>query len=342
MTLLLIYLGIAIGLSFLCSILESVLLSVPRSHVAVLEERGVGAGAALRRMKDDIDRPLAAILTLNTFAHTLGAAGVGAEAARIWGEAWVGLVSVVVTILILIFSEIIPKTLGAVHAKALAPPAAHTTRVLIVILQPVVAVCDGISKLLSRSARSTPGYSRDEVRSIASMARDEGTIEHDESELIHNMIAMRETRVGTVMTPRMVVATLGADATVGDVMGADIPAFSRMPLVNESLDDARRFVHRHALLRAISEGRTGVTLEEISRPLRIVPENATLIDAMRTFTKSREHISLVVDEHGGGVGVVTLEDIMESLLGVEIVDETDSAIDMRQLARSLADRREGA
>jgi len=339
MTLLLIYLGIAIGLSFLCSILESVLLSVPRSHVAVLEERGVRAGVVLRGMKDDIDRPLAAILTLNTFAHTLGAAGVGAEAARIWGEAWVGLVSVVVTILILIFSEIIPKTLGAVHAKGLAPPAAHTTRFLIVTLKPVVAVCDGISKLLSRSAQSTPGYSRDEVRSIASMARDEGTIEHDESELIHNMIALRETRVGTVMTPRMVVATLGADATVGDVMGGDIPAFSRMPLVTESLDDARRFVHRHALLRAISEGRTGATLDEISRPLRIVPESATLIDAMRAFTKSREHISLVVDEHGGGVGIVTLEDIMESLLGVEIVDETDSAIDMRQLARSLAERR---
>lgn len=333
------YLLLALVISFLCSLLEAVLLSVPRSHVAVLVERGTLAGARLQRMKDDVDRPLAAILTLNTFAHTLGAAGVGAEAALLWGDAWVGLVSLVVTLLILVLSEIIPKTLGAVHAKGLAPFAAWTIQWLIVILRPVVAVCNWVSLKISGRRLSVPTISRDEVRSLAHIALREGTIDQTEANIIRNLIALRETTVEEIMTPRMVVFTFRADQTVRDVTDAGPPRVARIPIVGTSLDDPKGLVHRHDLYKARSEGRGDTTLGELVRPLHSVPGAARLSGALKDFIKRREQLFLVVDEHGGSEGIVTLEDVLETLLGVEIVDETDAVEDMQALAKQLLARR---
>ena len=332
---LIVYLVVGIGFSFLCSLLEAVLLSVPRSHVMLLKERGSKAAARLERMKEDVDRPLAAILTLNTFAHTIGAAGVGAEAARIWGDAWVGLVSFIVTLLILIFSEIIPKTIGAVHAKTLAPFASITIHVLIVILLPFVWASNKLSKLLTGTSVES-ALSRDEVRSVATIALEEGSLSEDEAGLIHNLIGLSSKPVHSVMTPRTVVSTLPVSATVDDATSGTMPRFARLPLIDKSLDDARTYVHRHDILHAIGEGRSDAKLAEIARPLPAVPETTDVRRVLTDFVNDGTHMALVVDEHGGHEGIVTLEDLVEELLGREIVDETDGAIDMRAVAKRLA------
>ena len=343
MLLLLTYLLIALAISFLCSLLEAALLSMPRSHIALLEEQGRPAGKRLRRMKDNVDRPLAAILTLNTFGHTLGAASVGAEAAILWGNAWVGAVSVVATLLILIFSEIIPKTLGVVHAKALAPFAAWTIQGMILILRPLVAVCDWTSRLLSRSNHVVPMISRDEVRILARLASEEGAIDRQEAHVICNLIALRETTVEQVMTPRTVVFTLRADQTVREVTEGEPPRFARIPVVGASLDEAKGLIHRRQLFAALSEGRPEATMGELARPLHAVPELGKLPAVLDEFIQRREQLFLVVDEYGGSAGIVTLEDVLETLLGMEIVDETDPVEDMQQLAKQLlSGQRRGA
>ena len=330
---LLLFLFLALGVSFLCSLLEAALLSVPWSHVVAMRETGSRAGRWLEQMKDDVDQPLAAILTLNTFAHTIGAAGVGAQAAKIWGESWVTAVSVVVTLLILILSEIIPKTIGAVHARGLSPFVAWTVRGLIVALRPIVAACNWTSRVVSRRKQTIPKVSREEVGSFASIAESEGALDRNESDVIRNLIALRETTVEKVMTPRTVVFKLDAAKTVGEITAHEPPGFSRIPVVDGSFDDVRGYVHRHAIYAAAGEGKTDTPIGELAKPLHIVPELATLPNVLREFLKRREHLFLVVDEYGAAVGIVTLEDVLETLLGVEIVDETDITPDMQKLAR---------
>jgi len=329
------YLSIALAISFVCSLLEAALLSMPRSHIAMLAEQGSPVAAPLRRMKDDVDRPLAAILTLNTFGHTLGAAGVGAEAALLWGDAWVGLVGFVVTIVVLIFSEIIPKTLGVAHAKALAPFVAWILPPMILVLRPLVAVCNWTSRLLSPGGRALPKISREEVLTLTRLASKEGAIDSKEARVIRNLIALRQTAVKQVMTPRTVVFTLRADQTVREVTRKQPPRFARIPVIGESLDDTKGVIHRRQLFSALGQGRPEATLGQLARPLHAVPELAKLPAVLEEFIQRREQMFLVVDEYGGSAGVVTLEDILETLLGVEIVDETDPAEDMQQLARQL-------
>ncbi len=342
MVLLILYLTLALGVSFLCSLLEAVLLSVPRAHVAAMAERSDRAGIRLERMKSDLDRPLAAILTLNTFAHTLGAAGVGAQAAALWGEMWVGAVSVVLTLAVLVFSEIIPKTIGAVHSRSLAPFAAWMIEALILVLRPFVAGCDWVTKLVAGRSKKALSMSRKEVGSIARLALEAGVIDKGESEVIRNLIALREIRVEEVMTPRPVVFTLRADQTVSEVTSGAPPRFTRIPVIGSSLDDAKGLIHRHDLSRAVGEGRADTTLGELARELHVVPEVARLPSVLSQFLQRREHLFLVVDEFGSSVGIVTLEDVLETLLGVPIVDETDTVEDMREHARRIvATRRTG-
>lgn len=333
MTLLLAYLGIALGVSFLCSMLEAVLLSISRTHIAVLVERGDPAGDRLMRMKDDLDKPLAAILTLNTFAHTLGAAGVGAQAAVIWGEAWVGAVSFVLTLLVLIFSEIIPKTIGAVHAKRLAPFTAITIEWLIRIFRPVVAACNWISRLFTRKGLREPRVSREEVSNLARMAHEEGVIDQHEYAIVTNLVAMRDIRARDVMTPRRVVFTYPASQTVAESLSSGPSRFARVPLVGASLDEPVGVIHRREIYLAQSEGRGEQALSELARPLHAVPDTASLQDLLYEFLQRREHLFLVVDEYGGSAGIITLEDTIETILGMEIVDETDEAPDMQDEAR---------
>lgn len=334
MILLITYLSIALFVSFFCSLLEAVLLSVPRTHIAVLRDAGSSAADRLERMKEDIDQPLAAILTLNTFAHTLGAAGVGAQAAVIWGEAWVGVVSFVLTLLVLIFSEIIPKTLGAVHCKSLAPFSAITIDWLILIFKPVVAVCNAISKLFAPK-NAIPRVSREEVSNLAKLAHDEGVIDDLELKVVRNLVALREIIVEQVMTPRAVVFTYNANDTVADILAQGPSKFARVPIIQTSLDDQVGIIHRREIYAAHREGQDQTTLQELARPLHIVPETATLSNILLEFITRREHLFLVADEYGGSAGIITLEDTIETLIGTEIVDETDDEVDMRDLAKRM-------
>ncbi len=339
MSLLIFYLVLAVGVSFLCSMCEAVLLTLTASDAEALSQRNAKAGRRLKAMKSAIDRPLAAILTLNTISHTVGAAGVGAQAAIVFGG-YVGVTSAVLTLLILVLSEIIPKTIGAVYAKRLAVPGTMVIEWMIWVSYPVVLALEVIGGLFKGGGHGG-APTRQEIEILAELARSGGAIDQSESKIIRNLLSLRSIRARDVMTPRTVVFMLPADATVGSVL-AENPkmAFSRIPIKGETVDDVQGMVLRTDLLEAAAGGRTGVLLSELKRDLAVVPESATLLDLLRRFGESGEHIFLVVDEYGGTDGVLTLEDVLETILGAEIVDETDQAVDMRDLAMRESDQGE--
>lgn len=339
-TLLIMYLLLALAVSFLCSLLEAALLSVPQTHVAVMVDRGSRSGALLQRMKDNIDRPLAAILTLNTFAHTIGAAGVGAQATILFGEASVGIVSAVVTLLILIGSEIIPKSLGAMHGRSLAGFTAQTVRLLIFMLYPLVVVCELLSRWLSRNAPNI-GVSRDEVRTLAKLGHQFGSIEEDEARVIANLMALNKIGVGQVMTPRTVCVMLQQDMNIDEALERCVQTpHSRFPVYGENPDDMKGLVLRRMMADRAREQRGHEPLKSILRPIQVVPEAASVDNIMWKFLSTGQHMFLVVDEYGGTAGVVTFEDAIETMIGHEIVDETDRVVDMQHLARKQAALRE--
>lgn len=336
------YLLLALGVSFLCSLLEASLLSVPQTYVAAMVERGSAAGRVIQGMRADIDRPLAAILTLNTIAHTVGAAGAGAQAAAIFGSQWLGLASAILTLLILVLSEIIPKTLGSVHARGLAGFTARTVQVLIVLVYPLVLACEWVSQIAGGRAAQRK-LERAEVHSIATVGQEEGALTAAESQMIRNLLALPGIRVEQVMTPRSVVFALPHDRTVAEVINSGEPLrFARIPIIGENMDDMRGLVHRYRIFQAHRAGKGPQTMAELASPIHAVPENASLADLIDQFVQRKEQLFQVVDEYGGTEGIVTMEDALETLLGVEIVDETDAVEDMRRLARRLLLQRQRA
>lgn len=333
---------LALGVSFLCSLLEAIILSVPRGHVESEIQKGRRSGRLLKKLKSHIDRPLSAILTLNTIAHTVGATGVGAMAMEIWNDSLiVGIVSAVVTICILVFSEVIPKTLGAVHSRALAPFAAYTITgmVLALIWIGVVPILERLARLLTpRSARGT--ISREELHAFAELSHTEGAIHLAESRVIQNLLALRNIRVKDVLTPRPVLFTLQQDQTISEVVANHRPLrFSRIPIFGKDHDDITGVVHRYKLLSTDDEGKGDQPLLTIADELPAIPDTKTVASALEQFIATRRHIFLVVDEYGGTEGIITFEDVIETLLGVEIIDEFDAVKDMRKLARELGQRR---
>lgn len=335
MTLLILYVALALGVSFLCSVAEAVLLSVTPTYVELLRKQGRPAGELLHRMKQDINAPLAAILTLNTIAHTIGAAGAGAQAAAVFGSQWLGLASAVLTLLILVFSEIIPKTLGAVYWRALAPATAHALRVLVVLLYPFVR----LSSALTAGIGAHPtlrGFSRHEFQVMAELGEREGTLHPRERQILRNLLRLRELRPEHAMTPRTVIFSLPEDMTVGDWFAAhaDTP-FSRIPVWSGSRDRTTGFVLRADLLLAMARDQHTRPLSEFRRELLTLPDSVSLLHALDLLTGRRAHISLVVDEYGGIRGLLTLEDVLETLLGLEILDEADQVRDMQRHARRL-------
>ncbi len=338
LTLLGLYLALAIGVSFLCSLLEAGLLSVPMSHVEVMARENRRGGKTLKQMKSNIDRPLAAILTLNTIAHTFGAAGVGAQVLKIWGSGSVAIGSIVVTLLILVFSEIIPKSLGAAKAKPFAPFTAYAIRVMIWCTWLLLLPLQWISNKLGSSHSAV--LTRDEVAMTAELAHTAGVIAPDEIMVIRNILSLRQTPVSTIMTPRPVVFVLPADETVRSVLDRyeEFP-YTRMPLIEQDKDHVIGYITRADLLHAKHEGHLDQTLRDMVKPLDQVPLTAHVLATFKTLIQSRHHLLRVVDEFGGTSGVVSLEDCVETILGQEIMDETDSAADLRAVAERLrADR----
>lgn len=333
MELLVFYLILAIGVSFLCSILEAVLLSITPSYIAVLEKKKHKSGPILRELKKDIDQPLSAILSLNTIAHTIGAAGVGAQAQVVFGNAYVTATSIILTLAILIFSEIIPKTLGATYWKKLAGFAARTTKILIVITYPFVLLSKGITHLIS-SEEKQPSMSREEFSAMAELGHEEGVFEKEESNIFKNLIRFNSLRVKDIMTPRIVVVKYPEAISIKKVLDQkEELRVSRMPVYGEDEEDITGYVLKNDLYLNFSEGNGEKTLKEIKREVLILPENISIKTLLERLLENQEHIAVVVDEYGGFSGVVTMEDVVETLLGMEIVDEIDAIDDMQKLAR---------
>jgi CBS domain containing-hemolysin-like protein len=334
MVLLLLYVALALGVSFLCSIMEAVLLSVTPSYVAALErDEDEAIGERLRTLKEDIDRPLSAILSLNTIAHTVGAAGAGAQAAVVFGEAYTGVIAAILTLLILVLSEIIPKTLGAVYWRTLAPFVARILVPTIIVMWPLVKLSKGITYLLS-SEDDQATFSREEFTAMAELGEEEGVFEEKESRILRNLFRFNSLRVKDVMTPRTVVFDLAETKTIGDVVEEhDEFRFSRIPVYHEDRDDVTGYVLKDEMLLRAAQEEHEVKLKELAREILVVRESLPLPDLLERLLDHLEHIALVVDEYGGVAGIVTMEDVVETLLGLEIVDEADSVEDMQALAR---------
>ena len=339
LTLLTLYLLLAIGVSFLCSLLEAGLLSVPASHVEVMAREDRRGGKLLKSMKASIDRPLAAILTLNTVAHTFGAAGVGAQVLKIWGSGSVAIGSIVVTLLILVFSEIIPKSLGAAKAKALAPFTAYAIQVMIWCTWLLLLPLQWISNKLGNTHGVT--LTRDEVAITAELAHSAGVIAPDEIAVIRNILSLRQTPVSQIMTPRPVVFVLPADQTVRQVLEThEELRYTRMPLIEQDKDHVVGYVTRADLLHAKHEGHLDQNLRDLVKPLDQVQDTDHVLMTFKKLIRSRHHLLRVADQFGGTAGVVSLEDCIETILGQEIMDETDAAADLRAVAERLRASRE--
>ena len=332
MTLLLFYLAIAIGVSFLCSILEAVLLSTTPSFVATLRDEKPRSGAVLAAVKERLDQSLAAILILNTFAHTMGAFGVGAQALRVFGPEWETLIAVLLTLAILYFSEIIPKTLGATFWRTLAIPAAYMILWLIKLVYPLVWISTLLTKLFGKKADNE--VTREEIIAMAQLGKKGGAIVPRENEYLSNVLSLREITTEQVLTPRTVVHMLAQDATVSAAL--DDPTtrqFARMPIYGDSVDDVTGKVLRNELFIAEREGKGEQPISEFAKPILRVSEKLPVQQLLDLLIKNRVHLVLVEDEYGQTAGIVTLEDAIETLLGREIVDESDTVEDMQALAR---------
>ncbi|KAA9133349.1 HlyC/CorC family transporter [Marinihelvus fidelis] len=339
MTLLIIYVLVALGFSFMCSIAEAVMLSVTPAYVALKLEEGSTAGAILARMSEKIGQPLAAILTLNTIAHTAGAAGAGAQATKVFGSAYLGIFSAVLTLLILVFSEIIPKTLGAHYWRQLAPATAYVLRVLVWVLYPFVKLSEWLTGGMTEGP-TLSGFSRQEFAAMVELSAEQGELGRRESEVVKNLLALRMTPVEAAMTPRTVVFLLPDSTTVEEFFHRyEQEPFSRIPIFNEDQDNVTGFVLRSDLLLAQARGNAHKKLARYRRDMPSIPENITLARAFNVCQRERAHMLLVVDEYGDMQGLLTLEDIIETLLGLEIVDETDDSVDMQALARRKWRRR---
>jgi CBS domain containing-hemolysin-like protein len=335
MLLLILYALTALLFSFLCSIAEAVILSISNAHIANLEQQGKPAGKLLRRLKKNVDQPLAAILTLNTIAHTVGAAGVGAQASVVFGSASLGITSAVLTFLILVFSEIIPKTLGALYWRQLAPITAHGLKWLIRVLYPFVKLSEKLTRLLGDKPH-LHGLNRAEFAAMAEVSASEGQLALQESKILQNLLNLREIRVSDVMTPRTVVFSADENLTIAEFLQLQHPhQFSRIPIFEETADKVHSFVLRSDLLVAQAEGRARQPLKQFRRPVNVTLDSMALSQVLDEFIRLKAHLMLVVDEYGDMKGIITLEDIFETLLGLEITDESDNIEDMQKLARKL-------
>ncbi|ENO1849533.1 TPA: CNNM domain-containing protein [Vibrio vulnificus] len=331
MLLLTIYISIAIGISFICSVLEAVLLSISPSYIAQLRQQGHPAAAQLTKLKADIDRPLASILTLNTIAHTIGAATAGAQAAVVFGSEWLGVFSGVLTLGILVLSEIVPKTIGATYWRQLAPSAASTLRWMVWALTPFVWFSEQITKRLARN-QETPKM-RDELSAMAILARESGEFAEGESKILSNLLGIQDVPVTQVMTPRPVVFRVEATMTINEFLAQhkETP-FSRPLVYSEQKDNIIGFVHRLELFKLQQSGAGEKQLGSVMRPIHVIMNTLALPKAFDQMMAKRLQLSIVVDEYGTVLGLVTLEDIFEYLLGEEIIDEADKSQDMQELA----------
>jgi magnesium and cobalt exporter, CNNM family len=326
------YFLLALIVSFICSLMEAVLLSISRGFVGVLVKKNQRSGKMLRKLKRHIDTPLSAILTLNTIANTVGAAGVGAQTLKVFGSQWVAIASAILTFSILVFSEIIPKTLGAVYWKKLSKPAAYIINFMIIITFPFVLTLKAVSTLITRGKK--PGHlTRDELLTLAQLGESEGILVKKEMKVIENLLKLNQIYAGDVLTPRSVILAFQKNQTVEEVLKKHNPIrFSQILIYDKDIDNILGMVFRSKILEMYFKGKTNMRMKDLVIPIYVVPQTKSVAKILDEFIKRNEQIFLVVDEYGGTEGIITLEDAIETLLGVEIVDELDTEVDMRKLA----------
>lgn len=332
MGLILLYFLGALSLSFLCSVLEAVLLSTPMSYISMRENQGSKTATLMKQYKNNVDRPVGAILSLNTIAHTIGSAGVGAESIKIFGEQYFGLISAILTLLILVLSEIIPKTIGASYWRSLALPSTRIIRVLILITYPLVLLSELITKVFTPRGNQA-SMSREEVSAMVDVGTTEGVFRESESKLIKSCIALSGVKARQIMTPSIVVESACQDLTVKDFQAKQSWSFSRIPVYAGDKDYITGYVLKDAVLKLLSEDQFHVKLSDLKRPILTFREEESVFQIWEKMLEKREHISVIIDEYGGLRGLVTMEDIIETMTGVEIVDEDDVAVDMQALAK---------
>jgi CBS domain containing-hemolysin-like protein len=344
MTLLIFYGVISIFFSFLCSILEAVLLSVTPTFVNIKKEEGKPYADNLKALKQDVDKPLIAILTLNTIAHTVGAILVGAEAKKLYQDEGYGvfIVSSVMTILILVASEIIPKTIGAMYWKQLANFTTRTLDIMVIILKytGILWILQLFTRIIGSKGHGESILSREDFTAMTQIATDKGVFQESESKVIRNMLGFKDILVKDVMTPRSVLKIDTDTKTIQQFYDENPDLkFSRIPIHGEQTDDITGYILKDTLMEAIIDGKGEQPLASIKREILVTERNLPIPDLFEKLIENREHIALVVDEYGSVSGLVSQEDVIETLLGLEIMDESDNVADLQQLARKSWEKR---
>jgi len=339
MALLLVFLLGAMLISFICSILEATLMSTPISYITMREEDGDKLATLMKSYKSDTSKPLAAILSLNTIANTVGAAGVGLQVNEVFGSQWFGLVSAITTLLILVFSEIIPKNLGTARWKSLNHFAALAIKVLIFCLYPIVICIVWFQKRITPDEVDAT-VSREEVGALADVAEESGELDEDENEVIQNIISLDEMPAYEAMTPRVVCAIAPESMTVKRFYkDKRYLHHSRIPVYADNDEYITGYILRIEALQLIADDKDDVTLKELRRDIAAFPDDTTLDVIWDEMISKDEQISVIIDEYGSFQGILTLEDVIETILGNEIVDERDEVRDMQKLALERFRRR---
>ena len=319
--------------SALCSTLEATLLSTPLSFITGLEEQGAKGASRLKRLKQHPDRPISAILCLNTIANTVGASIVGSLVYEVYGDAIVGIFSTIFTFAILIFAEIIPKTIGTSYWRSLAIPASVIINGMIFIMFPLVWVLEKLTGLIS-SKSTQISISREDISAMVSVATEEEVIEKEEKKMIQNLLKLDEITAHEIMTPSAVVEMAEAHMTIREFYDSEELTHSRIPVYDDENDEyVIGYVLRQEILEKMAEDKFTTTLDEITRPIMTFKEEDTVSDIWEKMLEKKEHISVILDEYGSVRGIVTMEDVIETMIGHEIVDETDEVVDMQEYAK---------
>jgi len=323
---------VSIALSALCSTLEATLLSTPLSYITGLEEQGRKGAARLKRLKQNSDRPISAILCINTIANTVGASVVGSLVFEVYGDALVGIFSTIFTFAILIFSEIIPKTIGTSYWRSLALPAAGIINFMIIISFPLVWVLEHMQRLIS-SHSDQVSVSREDISAMVSVATEEEEIEKEEKKMIQNILKLDEVTAHEIMTPSVVVEMVPGNMTIREFYDSE-NTHSRILVYDEENDEyITGYVLRQEVLEKMAEDKFSATLNDILRPVLRFSEEDSVSDIWEILLEKKEHISVILDEYGSLRGIVTMEDVIETMLGHEIVDEKDEVVDMQEYAK---------
>ena len=319
--------------------MEAVLLSTSVSFLNVKEEQGYKSATIFLKLKKNIEKPISAILSLNTIAHTIGAAGVGVQSTKIFGDYYFGITTAILTFFILFFSEIIPKTIGTRYWRKLALVSGMIINIMVIITYPLVIIIGYLTSLFSLKENEI-SLSRDEISAMANIGTEEGIFDEKENKIIQNIIRLKNIKVSEIMTPRVVITTVDENMSLEEfLIKKEFLHFSRIPVYSENKENITGYVFRQTVFEKLAEDKTDLKLRDIRREITFVPKFQTVMNLWEILLKKKEHIAMVVDEYGGIDGIVTMEDIIETLIGLEILDEKDRITDMQQYARERWNKR---